>query len=99
PLIVLDDADPERAASLAALGSYRNSGQRCTAVKRILVQRSIAPAFTEALVEKTRAWRYGDPFDPTNEMGTVIDDAPARLFEARVADARAHGARLLTGKV
>ncbi|OXH81032.1 phosphonoacetaldehyde dehydrogenase, partial [Burkholderia multivorans] len=42
PLIVLDDADPERAASLAALGSYRNSGQRCTAVKRILVQRSIA---------------------------------------------------------
>ncbi|MFP3616440.1 aldehyde dehydrogenase family protein, partial [Paraburkholderia sp. SIMBA_050] len=79
PLIVLDDADLERAASLAVLGSYRNSGQRCTAVKRILVQRSIAPAFTELLVEKTRAWNYGDPFDPANEMGTVIDDAAARL--------------------
>ncbi|EDT43886.1 phosphonoacetaldehyde dehydrogenase [Burkholderia ambifaria] len=99
PLIVLADADLERAASLAVLGSYRNSGQRCTAVKRILVQRSIAPAFTELLVEKTRAWNYGDPFDPANEMGTVIDDAAARLFEARVGEALAQGARLLTGNV
>ncbi|MGU7813194.1 phosphonoacetaldehyde dehydrogenase [Burkholderia sp. AW49-1] len=99
PLIVLDDADLERAASLAVLGSYRNSGQRCTAVKRILVQRSIAPAFTELLVEKTRAWKYGDPFDAANEMGTVIDDAAARLFEARVGEAVAQGARLLTGNV
>ncbi|MFP3504509.1 phosphonoacetaldehyde dehydrogenase [Burkholderia sp. SIMBA_062] len=99
PLIVLADADLDRAASLAVLGSYRNSGQRCTAVKRILVQRSIAPAFTELLVEKTRAWNYGDPFDPANEMGTVIDDAAARLFEARVGDALAQGARLLTGNV
>ncbi|WP_321806129.1 phosphonoacetaldehyde dehydrogenase [Burkholderia sp. BCC1993] len=99
PLIVLDDADLERAASLAVLGSYRNSGQRCTAVKRILVQRSIAPAFTELLVEKTRAWKYGDPFDPANEMGTVIDDVAARLFEARVNEAVAQGARLLTGNV
>jgi putative phosphonoacetaldehyde dehydrogenase len=99
PLIVLEDADLERAASLAAQGSYRNSGQRCTAVKRILVQRSIAPAFTERLVDKTRAWSYGDPFDPANAMGTVIDAAAAQLFEARVDEAVAQGARLLTGHV
>jgi putative phosphonoacetaldehyde dehydrogenase len=99
PLIVLDDADLERAASLAAQGSYRNSGQRCTAVKRMLVQRSVAPAFTELLVEKTRAWTYGDPFDADNEMGTVIDEGAARLFEARVGEAVARGARLLTGNV
>ncbi|KVX16650.1 phosphonoacetaldehyde dehydrogenase [Burkholderia ubonensis] len=99
PLIVLGDADLDRAASLAVQGSYRNSGQRCTAVKRILVQRSVAPAFTERLVEKTRAWSYGDPFDPANEMGTVIDEAAARLFEARVDEAVAQGARLLTGNV
>lgn len=65
----------------------------------MLVQRSIAPAFTELLVEKTRAWKYGDPFDPSNEMGTVIDEAAARLFEARVNEAVAQGARLLTGNV
>ncbi|KVT63006.1 phosphonoacetaldehyde dehydrogenase [Burkholderia ubonensis] len=99
PLIVLGDADLDRAALLAVQGSYRNSGQRCTAVKRILVQRSVAPAFTERLVEKTRAWSYGDPFDPANEMGTVIDEAAARLFEARVNEAVAQGARLLTGNV
>ncbi|KWK08624.1 phosphonoacetaldehyde dehydrogenase [Burkholderia stagnalis] len=99
PLIVLDDADLDRAASLAVRGSYRNSGQRCTAVKRILVQRSVAPAFTERLVELTRAWSYGDPFDPANEMGTVIDEAAARLFEARVNEAVAQGARLLAGNV
>ncbi|MGZ2746546.1 phosphonoacetaldehyde dehydrogenase [Burkholderia stagnalis] len=99
PLIVLEDADLDRAASLAVQGSYRNSGQRCTAVKRILVQRSVAPAFTERLVELTRAWSYGDPFDPANEMGTVIDEAAARLFEARVNEAVAQGARLLAGNV
>ncbi|RQR54157.1 phosphonoacetaldehyde dehydrogenase [Burkholderia sp. Bp9126] len=99
PLIVLEDADLDRAALLAVQGSYRNSGQRCTAVKRILVQRSFAPAFTERLVELTRAWSYGDPFDPANEMGTVIDEAAARLFEARVDEAVAQGARLLAGNV
>lgn len=97
PLIVLDDADLERAAALAAQGSYKNSGQRCTAVKRILVHKRVAPRFTELLVEHTRAWTYGDPFDPANRMGTVIDEAAAALFEARVDEAVAQGARLLTG--
>jgi aldehyde dehydrogenase (NAD+) len=46
PLIVLDDADMDLAVTLAAEGSYRNSGQRCTAVKRILVQEAIAEEFT-----------------------------------------------------
>lgn len=97
PLIVLDDADLERAATLAAQGSYKNSGQRCTAVKRILVQQNVAPRFTDLLVEKTRAWTHGDPFDPANRMGTVIDEAAATLFESRVNQAIAQGARLLTG--
>src|SRR5436189_3142898 len=54
PLIILDDADLELAVTLAAEGSYRNSGQRCTAVKRILVQETLALRFTSRLVEKTR---------------------------------------------
>ncbi|MFC0402051.1 phosphonoacetaldehyde dehydrogenase [Paraburkholderia rhizosphaerae] len=97
PLIVLEDADLERAAELAVQGSYKNSGQRCTAVKRMLVQRSVVARFTELVVEKTRAWSYGDPFNPSNQMGTVIDEAAARMFEARVNEAVAQGARLLTG--
>src|SRR5271154_3725052 len=69
PIIVLEDADLDEAAALAASGSYKNSGQRCTAVKRILVQDSVADRFVELLVEKTRAIKFGDPFDPATDMG------------------------------
>jgi aldehyde dehydrogenase (NAD+) len=97
PIIIMEDADLEEAATLAALGSYKNSGQRCTAVKRMLAQESIAERFVALLLEKTRAIRYGDPMDPETDMGTVIDEAAARSFEERVNDAVAHGARLLYG--
>ena len=83
----MEDADLEEAATLAAAGSYKNSGQRCTAVKRMLVHESVAERFTELLVEKTRAVNYGDPMDPETDMGTVIDEAAARSFEERVNDA------------
>jgi phosphonoacetaldehyde dehydrogenase len=97
PLIVMEDADLEEAATLAALGSYKNSGQRCTAVKRILVHEAVADGFTARLVEKTRAVKYGDPMDPKTDMGTVIDEAAAIRIERRVTDAIAKGARLLCG--
>jgi putative phosphonoacetaldehyde dehydrogenase len=97
PIIVMEDADLDEASSLAVQGSYKNSGQRCTAVKRMLVHEKIANRFTELVVEKTRAWKHGDPLDPTNEMGTVIDEAAAVLFETRVNQAVAEGARLLIG--
>ncbi len=97
PLIVMEDADIDEASSLAVAGSYKNSGQRCTAVKRMLVHEAVADAFTEQVLAKTRAWSYGDPSDGSLDMGTVIDEAAARLFEARVHAALAQGARLLAG--
>ena len=97
PIIVMEDADIEEAATLAAQGSYKNSGQRCTAVKRMLVQESVAEKFVDLLVEKTKAWTFGDPMDPKLEMGTVIDEAAARQFEARVNEAISQGAKLLAG--
>jgi len=97
PLIVMEDADLDEASTLAVQGSYKNSGQRCTAVKRILVHEAVARRFVDLLVDKTRAWSYGDPFDRKVDMGTVIDEAAARLFEARVNEAVAQGARLLAG--
>ena len=99
PIIVLEDADIEEAATLAASGSYKNSGQRCTAVKRMLVQDSVADRFVELLVEKTLAVKYGDPFDPAMDMGTVIDEPSARRFEAVVNEAAAAGAKLLVGNI
>ena len=99
PLIVMEDADLEEAATLAAIGSYRNSGQRCTAIKRMLVQESVADDFVARLLAKTEAWTYGDPMDPALDMGTVIDEAAATSFEAKVGEAVARGAKLLCGNV
>ena len=99
PIIVMDDADVARAADLAANGSYKNSGQRCTAVKRILVHEKVAADFTDALLDRTRAWTYGDPLDPKMDMGTVIDEKAAIRFEGLVDDAVAGGARLLCGNL
>jgi putative phosphonoacetaldehyde dehydrogenase len=99
PLIVMEDADIDEAATLAAAGSYRNSGQRCTAIKRMLVHDAVADRFIEALLARTRAIRYGDPMDPTIDMGTVIDETAARSFEDKVNDAVARGARLLYGNI
>jgi len=97
PIIVMEDADIDEASTLAAQGSYKNSGQRCTAVKRILVHQAVADRFVEQLVAKTRAWTFGDPMNPKLEMGTVIDEAAAKLFEARVNEAVSQGAKLLVG--
>lgn len=97
PLIVLDDADLDIAAKLACEGSFRNSGQRCTAVKRILVQRGILPKFTEKFVELAKSYICGDPEDPNTIIGTHINEASAALLERRVHDAVAMGAKVLLG--
>ncbi|RSZ46209.1 MULTISPECIES: phosphonoacetaldehyde dehydrogenase [unclassified Variovorax] len=99
PIIVMEDADVEEAATLAASGSYKNSGQRCTAIKRMLVHEAVADRFVELLVEKTRSLRHGDPMDPATDVGTVIDEAAAKHFESVVNEAIAGGARLLVGNV
>jgi phosphonoacetaldehyde dehydrogenase len=97
PLIVLADADLDRAADLAVAGATKNSGQRCTAVKRVLAVEPVADALAERILARARALRCGDPADPETDVGTVITEAAAATFEARVTDAVAHGARLLHG--
>ncbi|MGH6938823.1 phosphonoacetaldehyde dehydrogenase [Hypericibacter sp.] len=99
PIIVMEDADIERAATLAAGGSYKNSGQRCTAVKRMIIHEAVADEFVEKLLAKSKAWKYGDPADPKTEMGTVIDEAAARYCENMTNDAVTKGARLLFGNI
>ena len=97
PLIVMEDADLDKAAELAVTGATKNSGQRCTAVKRILVVESVADAFSKLVVEKAKRLKCGDPSDPETDVGTVINERSATLFEKRVNDAVQHGAELLYG--
>lgn len=97
PLIVLGDADLELAVNLAAEGCYRNSGQRCTAVKRLLVHKDVLAEFTERLVSRTAEYPSGDPADPATRVGTVIDEAAAERLERVVNDAVSAGAHVLAG--
>ncbi|PWT98694.1 MAG: phosphonoacetaldehyde dehydrogenase, partial [Bacteroidetes bacterium] len=92
PIIIMDDADMDTAVLLAAEGSFRNSGQRCTAVKRILVHEKIADAFTKKLVEKAKEYTCGDPADPETKVGTVIDEAAAIYLEDVVKKSVEQGA-------
>ena len=97
PLIIMEDADLDRASSLAVAGATKNSGQRCTAVKRILAEESIADALVGKIVEKASKLKCGDPSDPKTDIGTVIDEDSAMLFESRVEDSVSLGARKLFG--
>ncbi|MDA7645191.1 aldehyde dehydrogenase family protein [bacterium] len=97
PLIILDDADLDLAVRLAAEGSFRNSGQRCTAVKRILVQEGIRSEFTKRFVEKAKEYVSGDPGSLDTRVGTVIDETAARTLEERVLKSVSDGAEVLLG--
>jgi putative phosphonoacetaldehyde dehydrogenase len=97
PLIVMEDADLDRAATLAVAGATKNSGQRCTAVKRILVVESVADEFAALVTAKARKLKAGDPMDPETDVGTVIHEQAAKLFQQRVIGAVEAGATLLHG--
>lgn len=98
PLIILNDLsddDLEKAATIAVAGATGNSGQRCTAVKRILVQESVADRFVPLVLEKAKAIRFGDPMDPETQLGCVVHAQAAEIFENRVFDAEKAGAEIL----
>lgn len=98
PLIILNDLsddDLARAADLAVAGATKNSGQRCTAVKRILCQQKVADRFVPLVLERARKLRFGDPMDRSTDLGTVVHERAATLFEARVHMAADQGADIL----
>jgi len=98
PLIIcndLSDADLDKAATIAVAGATGNSGQRCTAIKRILVQESVADKFVPMVLAKARAIRFGDPMDPDTQLGCVIHAKAAETFENRVLAAEKLGAKIL----
>ena len=98
PLIIcndLNDADLDKAATIAVAGATGNSGQRCTAIKRILVQESVADKFVPLVLEKAKKIKFGDPQDPDTELGCVIHAQAAEFFEKRVFMAEKDGAEIL----
>lgn len=97
PVIVFDDVDVDRVATLSAQTKFRNAGQVCTAPTRFVVQDAIFDAFAARFAEVTSQITVGDGFDPAVQMGPVLNERRLIAMEELVADALDRGARLLTG--
>jgi len=97
PLIVLDDADLERAVAIALDGSFFATGQRCTASSRLIVQDGIHDRFVALLAEKVAALRVGDALDPKTQMGPAVTEAQRDVSYNYIDIARDGGGRIVTG--
>ena len=97
PFIVFNDADLDAAAEGAIQSKYRNSGQTCVCVNRILVQRGVAEAFTEKLKAAVSKLVVGPGAQPGVTQGPLIDDAAVAKVEEHIADAVAKGGKVVLG--
>jgi succinate-semialdehyde dehydrogenase/glutarate-semialdehyde dehydrogenase len=97
PFIVFDDADLDAAVEGALLSKYRNAGQTCVCTNRFYAHAKIYDAFVERLAGKAAQLKVGSGFEGGVQQGPLIDANALAKVEAHVADARAKGARVLTG--
>ncbi|WP_312783036.1 aldehyde dehydrogenase family protein [Brevundimonas sp.] len=97
PLVILDDADLERAVAIALDGSFFSTGQRCTASSRLIVQDGIHDRFVQMLGEKVRALKVGDALDPVTQMGPAVSEKQMENSYRYIDIARSAGGRIVTG--
>jgi len=97
PVVILPDADLERAAAATASGCFVNAGQVCSSSERIIVHRAVYAEFAERMVAAAKAIVLGDPRKEGVTMGPLNNEAVAEKVAAHVADAVARGAKVLTG--
>ena len=97
PMLVLEDADIDVASSGAVWGAFVNAGQTCLSVERCYVHRNLYQPFLEACVRKAEKLRVGNGMDPETDMGPMIHQVQLHTVEQQVEDAKARGARVLTG--
>ena len=96
-LIVLEDADMERATSAASFGAFMHQGQICMSVEKVLVQESIFADFLQKFVARAAKLKNGDTADKSNIMGPLINDRQAARVKAQIDDAVAKGATIALG--
>lgn len=97
PALVLSDANIEHAARALAWGSFVNGGQSCMSIERVYVEAPVADAFIAALVKEAAALELAWPDPKQGQIGPVIAASQVELVRGQLADAKAKGARALTG--
>jgi benzaldehyde dehydrogenase (NAD) len=96
-MVVLPDADLDRAAAAAHFGAFFHQGQICMSTERIVADRAIASDLAERIAERARAATVGDPRDPQTQIGPLINTAAMERVTGLVKDAREKGATMLSG--
>lgn len=97
PMIILADADLDQVMPMAIDGAFGNNGERCTSVKRFIVDDSIADKFAQKLVQAASKLVVGDQLHETTDIGPLIDTQAASDIEERIQQATDFGASLLCG--
>ena len=96
-LIVMNDADPDLVVRAVLFGAVGTAGQRCTSIRRIFLQKDIAPTITEKLIAAYRQVRIGDPSDSATLMGPLIDEGAVEAMMRGLATVREQGGKVLIG--
>jgi aldehyde dehydrogenase (NAD+) len=96
-LIVMDDADPDLVVRAVLFGAVGTAGQRCTTIRRLFLQKNIAPKITEKLIAAYQQIRVGDPSDPHTLMGPLIDTDAVAIMMRALDDVREQGGEVLHG--
>jgi succinate-semialdehyde dehydrogenase/glutarate-semialdehyde dehydrogenase len=97
PMIILKDADLDKASRGAVWAAFMNAGQSCGSVERVYVAKEIADEFTERVLALTRELKVGNPLEPGTDMGPMANPGQLKVVEEHIQDAEAKGARLLCG--
>jgi succinate-semialdehyde dehydrogenase/glutarate-semialdehyde dehydrogenase len=97
PFIVFDDADLDAAADGAIISKFRNAGQTCVCANRLFVHDAVYEAFAQKLIDRVRALKVGPGTEAGVAQGPLINAAAVAKVEEHVADATAHGAKVVTG--
>ncbi|MCS4503791.1 aldehyde dehydrogenase [Arhodomonas aquaeolei] len=100
PCIVLDDADRlDVVADHAVSAVFWNMGENCSSNSRLIVHRAVKDELMERILERTRDWRTGDPLQPENSLGAIVDAEQHRCILSYVDGAREEGATVVLGGV
>lgn len=96
PAIVMDDAENlEAVAAHIANGAFWNLGQNCSAISRLIVQKGIKPKLMEKLVQHVKEWRQGDPLNPSNRLGVLIDSEHSAKVQSYLDIAASEGLNVI----
>ena len=98
-MVVLKDADLERAVLGAVWAGFMNCGQSCGSVERVYVDRDIAEEFTARVVEHTRKLRVGNPMEPEVDIGPMTTRSQLSVVKDHIDDAKARGAQVICGNM